>query len=250
MSHTLARTPRSTAAFLWLVLASQTSAAQPLCQAESAANLTPVLELYTSEGCSSCPPADQWLSTLKDAAAQGRVVGQAFHVAYWDYIGWADRFANPAFTVRQRQLAARNGLTGIYTPQLVRNGADWRDYGKALTGTGAEPSRASIKIQGKGADSFSANVVPTDPNAAWSAYWSVTEHGHSTKVRAGENAGESLKHDFVVRQYVPAGDYSGAKSLKFNAVTATPGHARQINLVVYDSKSGKTLQALSLACQG
>ena len=67
-----------------------------VCQARSAATLTPVVELYTSEGCSSCPPADKWLSTLKDDAAKGRVVAQAFHVGYWDYIGWVDRFASPA----------------------------------------------------------------------------------------------------------------------------------------------------------
>lgn len=227
----------------------QTAAAALVCQAESAASLTPVIELYTSEGCSSCPPADQWLSTLKAPAAQGQVVAQAFHVAYWDYIGWTDRFANPVNTVRQKQVAARNGLAGIYTPQLVRNGADWRDYSKALNGAAPEASRASIKIQGNGKDSFVASVAPTSPTGPWSAYWSVTEHGHNTKVRAGENAGESLKHDFVVRQYVPVGDYSGAQTLNFNAIAATPGHARQINLVVFEGKTGKTLQALSLACQ-
>ncbi len=69
------------------------------CQAQSSGpTITPVIELYTSEGCSSCPPAERWLSTLKSQAQQGHVVVQAFHVGYWDYIGWADRFAKPAFT--------------------------------------------------------------------------------------------------------------------------------------------------------
>ena len=98
------------------------SAVDAACAVQSGARQTPVVELYTSEGCSSCPPADRWLSTLKGQP----VVAQAFHVGYWDYIGWVDRFASPAHTTRQRDLAARNGLNNIYTPQLVRDGRDWR----------------------------------------------------------------------------------------------------------------------------
>ena len=190
-------------------------AAGPSCQAESAATLTPVIELYTSEGCSSCPPADRWLSTLKDSAAGGKAVVQAFHVGYWDYIGWVDRFANPAYTARQKQLAAGNGLSGIYTPQVVRNGRDWRDFSRSAMS--AEAPRARIAIQRGQSDSFEANVSPLDPGARWSAYWTVTEHGHSSKVKAGENSGELLQHDFVVRQYVQAGDYQGPARLATGA---------------------------------
>src|SRR3569832_721519 len=82
------------------VISSAIAAPNEACQARSPATLTPVVELYTSEGCSSCPPADRWLSALKDDAAKGRVVAQAFHVGYWDYIGWADRFASPPCGVR------------------------------------------------------------------------------------------------------------------------------------------------------
>ena len=219
-----------------------------LCQAESGKQLTPVIELYTSEGCSSCPPADRWLSGLKAAAAEGKVVAQAFHVGYWDYIGWVDRFAATAHTARQREIAAANGLRSIYTPQLVRNGRDWRDYATAL-GARAEPAKAGIKLEQTQADAFEAAVAPVNATAAWSAYWTVTEHGHSSKVKAGENAGELLQHDFVVRQYVPAGRYQGAQSLRLRAVPATPGHARQVSLVVFDSADGSPWQALSLACE-
>ena len=221
-------------------------AAAPSCQAESAAVLTPVIELYTSEGCSSCPPADRWLSTLKDSAAGGKAVVQAFHVGYWDYIGWVDRFASPAHTARQKQVAASNGLSGIYTPQVVRNGRDWRDFARTLQAT--EPARARIAIQRAAVDAFEATVSPTDAGARWSAYWTVTEHGHSSKVKSGENAGEFLQHDFVVRQYVPVGDYQGNATLKLRAVPGEPGHPRQVNLVVVDKASGKPLQALSVGC--
>jgi hypothetical protein len=229
-----------------LAVSSAAFAAAPTCKAESGATLTPVLELYTSEGCSSCPPADRWLSKLKTTAESGRAVVQAFHVGYWDYIGWVDRFANPAHTSRQRQIAAWNNRSGIYTPQLVRNGQDWRDYSSALGS--AEPARARIALQQNTGDAFEAQVMPADPQGLWAAYWTVTENGHSSKVKAGENAGETLQHDFVVRQYVPAGEYKGASKLTLRALAPDPSHARRVNLVVFDPKSGKSLQALSLGC--
>lgn len=217
------------------------------CEAVSPATMTPVLELYTSEGCSSCPPADRWLSTLKPAAAAGQVVVQAFHVGYWDYIGWIDRFASPAHTVRQRHIAATNGLRSIYTPQLVRDGQDWRDLARAAVPS-AVSARAAITLRRQGPDLFEAEVAPAAGLAAWSAYWTVTEHGHASKVKSGENAGEFLQHDFVVRQYVPAGDYRGPARLKLHTLAPDAAHRRQVNLVVVEPRSGRTLQALSLAC--
>lgn len=221
-------------------------AAQPAaCSAASPATRVPVVELFTSEGCSSCPPADRWLSGLKPAALEGRVVAQAFHVGYWDYIGWVDRFASPAHTSRQRQYA---GLLGtIYTPQLVRDGRDSRDYARSFAAP-TEPAAAAIRLQRTVRDVVDAEVTPTAPDAAWSAYWTVTEHGHSSKVSAGENAGELLRHDFVVRQYVPAGQYKGPQKLKLRPLPATPGHPQQVNLVVFEAKTRKPLQALSLQC--
>ncbi|MBC5764399.1 DUF1223 domain-containing protein [Ramlibacter albus] len=239
--------PLCAAALASLACAGGALAAPNTCEAVSGAQVTPVLELYTSEGCSSCPPADRWLSQLKTAAAQGRVVAQAFHVGYWDYIGWVDRFAAPSHTARQREVAAKNGQRGIYTPQLVRNGQDWRDYSSALAGRG-EPSQVAIRLARTDGDAFEASVTPSNAQANWAAYWTVTEHGHSSKVKAGENAGEYLQHDFVVRQYVPVGQYQGVQQLKLRAVAAEGQRARQVNLVVFEPKSGKPLQALSLGC--
>ena len=224
-------------------------AASPLCQASSGATLTPVIELYTSEGCSSCPPADQWLSGLKGQP----VLAQAFHVAYWDYIGWKDRFAQATFTARQKELAAQNGLRGIYTPQLLRNGRDWSDWPgpRDMQRVGGLPqaARARISLQRvDGSDGFEARVEPADAKAPWSAYWTVTEDGHSSRVQAGEKTGAFLQHDFVVRQYTPVGRYQGPQLLKFFALAEQPGHARRINLVVQDAQQHDNLQALSLAC--
>jgi hypothetical protein len=226
-----------------------------------------VIELYTSEGCSSCPPAEKWLNSLKGKTASNSsansAVIQAFHVNYWDYIGWPDRFATAAHTNRQRQISAWNKQNGIYTPQMVLNGDDWRGWGGIGSFNSAVPASktvatSSINLTQTGADQFEAVVSPVSSSnstsgtwsATWSAYWTITEHGHVTKVKAGENSGETLLHDFVVRQYTPVGDYSAAtpQKLILRGVAATPGHQRQVNLVVFDPKTGKTMQAVSANC--
>jgi hypothetical protein len=236
------------AGFIW----ASSAFAMENCSAKSAAQLTPVIELYTSEGCSSCPPADAWLSTLKAAHKEGKVVAQAFHVNYWDYIGWTDRFAAPAYTQRQRELSARTRLNSIYTPQIAKNGLTIRDYDAKNAIASSEAAAASIDLAQTQPNRFEAKITPVQTSAAWSAYFTVTEHEHLSKVTAGENRGETLKNDFVVRQYVPLGAFSGAQILKFSSLvpTVTNGktHPRQINLVITDSKSGKTLQALSMSC--
>jgi hypothetical protein len=236
------------AAVLLATVAAGASAAAT-CEAVSRPQLTPVLELYTSEGCSSCPPADKWLSGLKAAAAEGRVVPMAFHVGYWDQLGWVDRFALSAGTARQREIAAVNKLGSIYTPQLVRNGQDWRDYDSALL-LRPEPARATIHLSQAQPDRVEATVEPAQPGQAWAAYWTVTEHGHGSKVKAGENAGEFLQHDFVVRQYVPTGPHTDTQRLQLRTVPRDGDAPRATNLVVYDPRTLRPLQALSLACPG
>ena len=249
--------------YIIMTWANVSFASQNSCSAQSGAGQAPVIELYTSEGCSSCPPADKWLSSLKTPSADkstvagtangaaGGAVVQAFHVGYWDYIGWVDRFASPAHTTRQRQIAALGGQSTIYTPQAVLNGRDWRNWGRLPASK--EPAGASIQMRQVADDQFEATVVPMAGAAtAWSAYWTVTEHGHSSRVKSGENAGEFLQHDFVVRQYTSAGTYPGdaktPQKLTWRSIAATPGHPRQINLVVFDAKTGRTLQAVSANC--
>ena len=237
---------KSIAACTLICWATTTFAQQNQCSITSGETITPVVELCTSEGCSSCPPADKWASTLKGS----NVVVQAFHVGYWDYIGWVDRFAEPAYTQRQRDVAAKNNPRSIYTPQAVLNGKDWPRWGGKPEGK--EPAQASITLKQLGTDQFEATVTPV-ATTNWTAYWTLTEQGHNSKVLSGENKGEFLKHDFVVRQLVQAGQYKGeaaAQKLSFRSIAPTPGHPRQVNLVVFDDKTGKTLQAVSLQCAG
>lgn len=98
------------------LFASSNVVAAETCAARSGAQTVPLVELYTSEGCSSCPPADRWLSrSLRSDAANFL----AFHVDYWDDIGWPDRFASPAYSQRQRQRVAATGSRTVYTPQVM-----------------------------------------------------------------------------------------------------------------------------------
>ena len=226
-------------------------AADSACQSRAA--LAPrVIELYTSEGCSSCPPADKWLSSLKnDKTLEGAVI-QSFHVSYWDDLGWVDRFAKPEFNLRQRQVAAWQRSRSVYTPQIVNNGSDapLRSLSRLASKTEAPKSPVSfdVVVTSEAKNSFRAEVTPANTNEAWAAYWTVTEDGHSSKVRAGENRGELLQHDFVVRQYVTVPTRRGSAKLRFDAGPADPAHLRRVNFVVFSPETGKPIQSVPLAC--
>jgi len=165
---------------------------------ESGPNRVELVELYTSEGCSSCPPADRWLSGLKEQSGLwSEFAPIAFHVDYWDYIGWQDRFASPEFSERQRIYAREGAAPFVYTPGLFRAGDDWRGWrSESLRpGPGAEAGVLSVEVEGQvvhirfaSADSGSRLYV---------AHVAVLGMGLSSDVRAGENQGKKLQHDFV-----------------------------------------------------
>jgi hypothetical protein len=159
-----------------------------------------LLELYTSEGCSSCPPAEAWLSRLEDDPRLWReVVPVAFHVDYWDNLGWKDPFASPAFTARQRGYAARWNSESVYTPGFVLNGKEWRFGGSELALTPAEKKAAgvlSVELQ----KNRSAMVVfhpAKQTDAAREIHLTLLGCGLRQAVGAGENSGRTLTHDFV-----------------------------------------------------
>src|SRR5256885_16057749 len=111
------------------VLAQQPGSTPPATTFESGETQGTLIELFTSEGCSSCPPAEKWLSGLKsNQELWKRIVPVAFHVDYWDRLGWRDRFAKPEFTARQQRYAAAWGGDSVYTPGFVVNGKEWRGW--------------------------------------------------------------------------------------------------------------------------
>ncbi|MEO8527017.1 MAG: DUF1223 domain-containing protein [Caldimonas sp.] len=232
-------------------IAQTPSRAAEACMAKSARGITPVVELYTSEGCNSCPPADQWLSKLK---SDPNVVALAFHVDYWDRLGWKDRFASAAFTERQATQQASNGARFSYTPQVVVDGRDRKDWGALATPIASRPAAPVDVVLTHDGDRVTATVAATaNSPKRLAAYWAVTEQGHVTAVKAGENQGVTLHHDFVVRDYktVPAWDSSAAAPQTIVFQPATRGdavHPREVNLVVLDAETGRPVQAVKIGC--
>ncbi len=245
-------TPWLAGTALGLLVGHAAAQAPAACSARSAAAIAPVVELYTSEGCSSCPPADRWISGLK---ADASVLAFAFHVDYWDYIGWKDRFAHPVHSHRQGLQQAVNGSRVRYTPQVVVNGQDRPDWPALAAPIAAPAGRALVDVGlVREGDRITATVQPlAGAPARLAAWWAVTEHGHASTVRAGENDGERLRHDFVVREYRPVAAWpiqiGAATTLQFTpGVPADPRHPRHVSLVVVDAGSGKPLQGVRLGC--
>lgn len=184
-------------------LAASSPAAAGDCRASVA--WAPVIELYTSQGCSSCPPADAWLGSLADAALAHRVVPLSFHVDYWNQLGWRDPFSQAAHSARQRSLARAEGGTVVYTPQVRLAGADFRGWRSADAVRAALASRpstpagaADLTVDARGA------VLTVEARTALPAgrvgYLAIYERALGSNISAGENAGRQLTHDFVVRR--------------------------------------------------
>lgn len=155
------------------------------------------VELYTSEGCSSCPPADKKFSALlKHPELWRGVVPVAFHVDYWDYLGWKDRFASAEHTRRQRAYAALWGKDSVHTPMLVVNGREDRSWDVY----GIVPGREEAGTLEAVSDGATARVKYTPPTGgkSWVAHAAILGSGLRSRPAAGENAGQLLAHDFVV----------------------------------------------------
>ena len=159
-----------------------------------------VLELYTSQGCSSCPPADKWLSSLKsDPTLWQDFVPLAFHVDYWDYIGWKDRFAHAAFTKRQRRYAREARMRTIYTPGFFYNGAEWRGWFVRRYFDFPDPALVGPLTAQLNDDHLDVEFTPSTAHADdIEVSVAVLGFGFETPVDAGENHGRELSHDFVV----------------------------------------------------
>ncbi len=170
---------------------------------------TPVLELYTSEGCSSCPPADRWLSeVIKLSRQELDVLSLAFHVDYWDYIGWKDPFADPQYTSRQRMLARANRQNSIYTPEFLLNDIETRGSQNIINKIRqANQTKSSIQLELKvdkqpKVISLQLNNIHT-ANENLNVEFVIFEDNLSSQVDAGENVGNRLNHQHVVRYLSP-----------------------------------------------
>ncbi len=234
--------------FLLLVgLLALSAQAADTITAKSGPRQTAVLELYTSEGCSSCPPADRWLSRLVELPpGEADVLALGFHVDYWDYLGWKDRFASREYSLRQRQLGANNRQRTIYTPEFFVNGREVRGTSNIIDGiraanreTAALELELEVRRDGDHLELTVATPGPRDEAAPIHHRYLVYENDLSSRVERGENSGATLHHQRVVRYLSRAyrlrernrhripldADWNGA-SLGVAVIATSPGSER------------------------
>lgn len=248
--------------FLLFVGSVCTSVFANQCEKHSSVFQAALIELYTSEGCSSCPPADKWLSKLISRVVPvDAVVPLAFHVDYWDRLGWRDRFSDPAFTVRQYAGAKVSGSGFVFTPQVIvagRNYQAWSISGRFKAAIEAEnklPPRANILLrQQKVASGRLAFEVQTQLRGDVKLneariYAALFQNGLVTDVIRGENSGSQLHHDYVVRSLLVSNVIDGSGKALFRANFTMPADAKAkemgIAVFVQDAKTGSVLQAMS-----
>lgn len=247
-----------------LLAAAASAHAAPQCSASSGPQTAALVELYTSEGCNSCPPADRWLRSLGTRGyAPGRVVPLSLHVDYWDYIGWKDPYAQARFSDRQRRLAKVAGARFVYTPQVLLQGRDFRgwaggDFDAQVRRINARPAQASIalRIEPGRKDTLDAAVEAAllDPVGQPDAvlYLATFRSRVVSSVSAGENEGRTLQHDYVVQEWLGPIPFKGGGIVERRALALPPHAARAdsgVAAFVQNRRTSEVLQALMLpAC--
>ena len=234
------------------------------CTAASGSQRVAVLELYTSEGCDSCPSADKWVGELPaKKLTTERVIPLAFHVDYWNHLGWNDPFAQARFSERQRQHSKRRGASFVFTPQLLLNGQDYRramlfdDIDGKVQAINQSPPQADIrlKLSHNGAlleSRVEVRVSDGPEQRRAQVYLALYENNLATAVKAGENKGRTLRHDFVVREL--AGPLALDEQGRLSHVQSFPLDARwkpldtHLGVFVQHPQSGEVLQALGVSC--
>ena len=246
---------RGWVALLGVVLVSvQAMPAHAACQADSGHTRAALVELYTSEGCSSCPPADQQLGKL--AQAGPRIVPLALHVDYWDSIGWKDPFAQPAFAQRQAWEVRANQHRTSFTPHFFVNGRevlDWRaDLGDNLKpASGPSTARIVLSAEPRGSSALRLRVdgtVTADgrSHGPLQLFVVVTEGRLSSQVDAGENRGAKLDHDAVARQWIGPIAVQGNGAMLDRVVDVPRLAGGHVGVVAFiqDASTAEVLQAV------
>jgi hypothetical protein len=199
-----------------------------------------VIELFTSEGCSSCPPAEEWLAGLRENPGLWReFVPVAWHVTYWDRLGWLDRWAQPAFTRRQYAYASRWRERSVYTPCFVRDGVEWHPGRAGADGPAVGVLQVRYDPQ---TGSLQVDFTPDGRGVAGPLEVRAVQLGGGivSNVRAGENAGRTLEHEFValatIRGRLVGRAGAGRTTLRFPWRTGS-GLARRA-LAVWVTRAG------------
>jgi len=250
-----------------IAFSSAARAAEPGCSSYTGPHTTALVELYTSEGCDTCPPADHWLSSLfSQGFRPDQVVPLALHVDYWDYIGWKDPFAKGEFSARQRKLAAMRRPVLVYTPQVLLQGQDFRrwagdDFAEQVARINSRAARARIALAIRAIEpgairaELSAMLFDASGQKNAAVYLAAYENKLASEVKAGENRGKRLAHDFVVREWI--GPIAFGENLKLEEKRVLPllpgADPKNVGVAAFVQNRGtsEVLQALMLpACPG
>ncbi len=209
-----------------------------------------VVELFTSQGCSSCPPADAFLGEL---AKRSDVLALSLHVDYWNYIGWSDPFSSPAMTARQRAYSRSLGHRYVFTPQMVIDGKLQEVGSKTAKVERAiaevkrrAPSKLRIKVVSKGAGKLVVRI-PASKSSATATVWLVGfDNLHTTPISSGENSGRTLSYYNVVRAIHPIGTWGGnAMEIPVNLTQQGIAEFENCAIIVQRGRAGPILGAVA-----
>lgn len=234
------------------------------CSVSSPAHRVALIELYTSEGCSSCPPADRWLGELSRRFTAEQVIALSLHVDYWDYIGWKDPFAQSRFAQRQHWLSALGPGSPVYTPEVfagMKELRGWQDKDlvesriHAINGQPA-PAQITLRMDSSGAgaarlEARFALAAPRQGGGTTQGVVIVYEKQLSSEIPAGENRGATLRHGNVVRYWsapVVLDARSGRAEWR-QSVDLPAGWKREnlgVAALIEDAKGGELLQAVAM----
>jgi hypothetical protein len=213
--------------FMFALISFNAEAQKESFQFTSPPQQTALIELYTSEGCSSCPPADRWLSGLTDnPGLWTEWVPVAFHVDYWNYLGWEDRFSQAAFSKRQRAHARQKNIGTVYTPGFVVNGSEWRGWFANQSLPNQTATLAGVLNVEVTKQQITATFFPQrNYKKPLQLHMASLGSDLRTYVRQGENRGKTLRHDFVVLDVYTLPGQVTASTQAWSFAGAIPIHA-------------------------
>jgi hypothetical protein len=206
---------------------------------ESGKEKVHLLELYTSEGCSSCPPAEKWLNSLyKNPELYKSFVPMAFHVDYWNYLGHKDPLSSQNYSQRQRRYAAEWKSQRVYTPGFIKNGSEWRSLIRKVPSSKGK-AVGNLKIKPLSNSEFE---VEFSGEGAHSVYGAFLIHGVENKIKRGENRGEILKHNFVVANLTQGTLENGKATIKLTNALKVPHKDQSVAIWVTPKESLAPIQ--------
>lgn len=198
-----------------------------------------LIELYTSQGCSSCPPAQHWLSTkLQDDSLWVNTFPVIFHIDYWNYLGWTDPFSNSLFSQRQRNYHSQKAISSVYTPAFIVNGKEWRGWFLKASLPDEDTTKGLLQAQ------LIDNTLSVNYEYSGSHILNIALliHDHETKVEYGENGGRVLNENFTVIDYYTQPSNSAKWTVKLNHSTLHSDYKKAIVIWINSKASLQPVQ--------